>query len=562
MRFDFETSDAASAVEYDARESAFGSLFDRYGAALGDRVRERHHRAHVGERDAGLGTEAQRDREVDLPLDPQLAVEGERVEGDRHRALDHVLDRHQAGVEIAVLDTRDDVGNGPLGRPFARREVVLGEERLLGERPRRTEVRDRSHRQIVFGAPERPRRHCPDRCNVRGIGVWSVRVVLTTRSLQTRRTTDERDAPKTHKEAAMRAALFTETGGPLTIEDLEPTAPGPRDVVVELGASGVCHSDLSLKNGYVGIMPGTILGHEGAGKVLEVGGEVTKVKAGDRIIASFIPACGTCWFCLHDSSHLCDNELAVMMSMRGSRPDGSQYMAMTGLGTFAEQMTCNESSIVKVDTDLPDEQLALIGCGVTTGVGAALNTANVQPGTTVAVIGCGGVGQAVIQGARIAGASRIIAVDPVELKRKTAEQLGATDHVDPNEGDPVAQVQQLTGGRGVDYAFEVIGLPETTLQAYNMIRKGGTAVMVGMTRADAQVTIPTFDLFFNEKTLKGSKYGSGQVRRDFQRFIDLIETGRLDTGAMVSKTIKLDEVNDAFTAMEKGEVIRSVITSF
>jgi len=217
---------------------------------------------------------------------------------------------------------------------------------------------------------------------------------------------------------------------------------------------------------------------------------------------------------------------------------------------------------VKVDTDLPDEQLALIGCGVTTGVGAALNTANVQPGTTVAVIGCGGVGQAVIQGARIAGASRIIAVDPVELKRKTAEQLGATDHVDPSEGDPVAQVQQLTGGRGVDYAFEVIGLPETTLQAYNMIRKGGTAVMVGMTRADAQVTIPTFDLFFNEKTLKGSKYGSGQVRRDFQRFIDLIETGRLDTGAMVSKTIKLDEVNDAFTAMEKGEVIRSVITSF
>ena len=158
------------------------------------------------------------------------------------------------------------------------------------------------------------------------------------------------------------------------------------------------------------------------------------------------------------------------------------------------------------------------------------NTAEVQPGTTVAVIGCGGVGQAVIQGARIAGASRIIAVDPVELKRKTAEQLGATDHVDPNEGDPVAQVQALTGGRGVDYAFEVIGLPETTLQAYNMIRKGGTAIMVGMTRAEAQVTIPTFDLFFNEKTLKGSKYGSGQVRRDFQRFIDLIETGRLDTG--------------------------------
>src|SRR4051812_39238241 len=361
----------------------------------------------------------------------------------------------------------------------------------------------------------------------------------------------------------MRAAVFTETGGQLSIENLDPTPPGPREVVVGLGASGVCHSDLSLKNGYVaGIMPGTILGHEGAGTVAEVGKEVTKVKPGDHIVAAFIPACGTCWFCLHDQSHLCDNEINVMMALRGKRSDGSDYMAMTGLGTFAEAMTCNEQSIVKVDTSVPDEQLALIGCGVTTGVGAALNTAQVQPGTTVAVIGCGGVGQAVIQGARIAGAARIIAVDPVELKRKTAQSLGATDFVDPSAGDPVQQVQELTGGRGVDYAFEVIGLPETLTQAYMMIRKGGTAILVGMTRGDAMVTLPTFHMFFNEKTVKGCKYGSGQVRRDFQRYADLIETGRLDLDSMVSRTIKLDQVNDAFEAMEKGEVIRSVITSF
>src|SRR5262245_10488717 len=237
-------------------------------------------------------------------------------------------------------------------------------------------------------------------------------------------------------------------------------------------------------------------------------------------------------------------------------------MATRGLRPFAEAMPCNVGSIVKLQGALPDEQVALIVCGVTTGVGAALNTAEVQPGSTVAVIGCGGVGQAVIQGARIAGAGRIIAADPAEMKRKTAEQLGATAGVAPGAGDPDAQVQELTGGRGVDYAFEVIGLPETTLQAYNMLRKGGTAIMVGMTRAEAQVTLPTFDLFFNEKTLKGCKYGSGQVRRDFQRFVDLIESGRLDTDTMVSKTIKLDEVNDAFTAMEKGEVILSVITSF
>jgi S-(hydroxymethyl)glutathione dehydrogenase/alcohol dehydrogenase len=361
----------------------------------------------------------------------------------------------------------------------------------------------------------------------------------------------------------MRAALFVETGAPLSIENLEPAPPGPKDVVVQLGASGVCHSDLSLKNGYVaGLMPGTVLGHEGAGTVLEVGSEVGHLKKGDHVVASFIPACGTCWFCLHDQSHLCDTEFEVMMAMRGTRPDGNPFMAMTGLGTFAETMTCNQSSIVKIETDVPDNQLALIGCGVTTGVGAALNTAEVQPGSTVAVIGCGGVGQAVIQGARIAGASRILAIDPVELKRKTAEQVGATDLVDTNAGDPVEQVKALTGGRGVDYAFEVIGLPETTLQAYNMIRKGGTAVMVGMTRAEAELTISTFDLFFNEKTLKGCKYGSGQVRRDFQRFADLIETGRLDTSSMVTRTIGLDDVNEGFRAMEAGEVIRSVITTF
>jgi S-(hydroxymethyl)glutathione dehydrogenase / alcohol dehydrogenase len=360
----------------------------------------------------------------------------------------------------------------------------------------------------------------------------------------------------------MRAAVFTETGGPLSIENIDPAPPGPRDVVVQLGASGVCHSDLSLKNGYVGIMPGTVLGHEGAGTIVEVGKDVVGLAKGDKVVASFIPACGVCYFCLHDQSHLCDTEFEVMVRNRGKRADGSDYTTMTGLGTFSEAMTCDQSSIVKVNTSITDDQLALIGCGVTTGVGAALNTAQVHPGATVAVIGCGGVGQAVIQGARIAGASRIIAVDPVEMKRKEAGRSGATDFVDPGEGDSVAQVQQLTSGRGVDYSFEVIGLPETTLQAFNMIRKGGTAVMVGMTRAEATVTLSTFDLFFNEKTLKGCKYGSGQVRRDFQRFADLIETGRLDTGSMVSRTIKLDEVNDAFRAMEAGEVIRSVITSF
>jgi S-(hydroxymethyl)glutathione dehydrogenase/alcohol dehydrogenase len=305
-----------------------------------------------------------------------------------------------------------------------------------------------------------------------------------------------------------------------------------------------------------------ILGHEGSGVVIEAGPEVSRVRVGDRVIASFIPACGNCFFCLHDQSNLCEQGGETMITPRGTRSDGSTVFGMTGLGTFADVMTTNEASLVRVETDLPSDQLALIGCGVTTGVGAALLTARVQPGATVAVIGCGGVGQSVIQGARIAGASRIFAVDPVELKRKTAEQLGATDLIDPAEGDPIQQVKDATSGRGTDYAFEVIGLPETILSAYNMARKGGEVIIVGMARFDAQFTLPAFGIFFEQKTVRGCKYGSAQVRRDFPRFVDLIETGRLNTSSMVSKTIKLEGVNDAFRAMEAGEVIRSVITTF
>ncbi|HMC52539.1 MAG TPA: Zn-dependent alcohol dehydrogenase, partial [Acidimicrobiales bacterium] len=304
----------------------------------------------------------------------------------------------------------------------------------------------------------------------------------------------------------MRAAIFTGVDEPLSVEKVEPIAPGPRDVVVRVAASGVCHSDLSIARGYVAFPPPTVLGHEGTGEVLEVGREVQRVAVGDTVVASFVPACGSCWFCLRDQSNLCETSLGMSVTPRVRRSDGSQASCMTGLGTFAEAMTVDESSVVKVETDLPPEQLALIGCGVTTGVGAALNTARVRPGSTVAVIGCGGVGQSVLQGARIAGAARIIAVDPVELKRKTAEQLGATDLVDPSKGDPVQQVLDLTGGRGADYSFEVIGLSETVQQAYAMARRGGTAVIVGMPRSESTVTLPGFSLFYDEKKLMGCVY--------------------------------------------------------
>lgn len=358
----------------------------------------------------------------------------------------------------------------------------------------------------------------------------------------------------------MRAAVFLGIGHPVSIEEVTPGEPGPGDVVVEVGASGVCHSDLSVVRGYVPMPPGLILGHEGAGRVVEVGAEVTTVRPGDRVIASFVPACGTCWFCAHEQSHLCERESELILVPRGRRADGSPYWCMTGLGTFGETFTTSEHAVVRVESDLPDVELALIGCGVTTGVGAALNTARVTPGASVAVIGCGGVGQAVIQGARIAGAERIIAIDPVALKRMRAGELGASDAVDPAAGDVVAQVKELTSGRGVDFAFEVVGTPETIVQAYDMTRRGGTVCVVGMNRLDAVFSLPAFNFFYEGKTLLGCKYGSAQVRRDFQRFVGLIESGSLDTRAMVSRTIDLGDVHDAFRAMEAGEVIRSVIT--
>jgi S-(hydroxymethyl)glutathione dehydrogenase / alcohol dehydrogenase len=355
----------------------------------------------------------------------------------------------------------------------------------------------------------------------------------------------------------MRAAVFLERDQPLSIEDVSPIDPGPGDVIVRVTASGVCHSDLSVINGTLPAGP-EILGHEGTGVVESVGGDVTRLKVGDRVIGSFIPACGVCWYCLHDQSNLCAETYPVMFVPRARRADGTELQGFTGLGTFAEMMTVSQHSLVRVETDLPDEQLALIGCGVTTGVGAALNTARVEPGSIVAVIGCGGVGQAVIQGARIAGAARIIAIDPVALKRDSALLFGATDVVDPTDADPIATVRELSGGRGADYAFEVIGTAGTIRQAVDTARPGGMAIMVGVPKLSSEVPIPAMSVL-QEKTIKGCVYGSAQVRREFPRLISLVEQGKLDVGSMVSRTLHLDDVNEAMRAMQAGEVIRSVL---
>jgi S-(hydroxymethyl)glutathione dehydrogenase/alcohol dehydrogenase len=356
----------------------------------------------------------------------------------------------------------------------------------------------------------------------------------------------------------MRAAIFVERGEELSLEDVTALTPASRDVVVHVHASGVCHSDQMVIDRMPGGRP-MILGHEACGVVEWVGDEVSRVKPGERVIVALTPVCGKCWFCVRQETHLCEMGPEVIARPRAERADGSVANAMSGIGSFADVMTVDEASCIPVDTDLPADQLALIGCGFTTGFGAAINTANVYPGATVAVIGCGGVGTSAIQGARVAGASRIIAIDPVEMKRQSALRFGATDDVDPSAGDPVEQVKALTGGRGVDFAFEVVGVEELQLQALEMTRRGGTTVFVGVAGRGAGLELPTLRMVMEDRTVKGSYYGSARVARDFPRFIELIETGRVDLGGMVTKHFSLDDVNHALAAMRDGEVVRGVL---
>jgi S-(hydroxymethyl)glutathione dehydrogenase/alcohol dehydrogenase len=257
-------------------------------------------------------------------------------------------------------------------------------------------------------------------------------------------------------------------------------------------------------------------------------------------------------------SHLCEDTF-LTSAPRARRADGHELTAFASLGGFADMMTSPEASLVTVHTDLPDEQLALIGCAVTTGVGSALNTAAVAPGATVTVVGCGGVGQCVVQGARIAGASRIFVVDPVPMKRQAAAQQGATDLIDPAAGDPVEQIRERTEGRGTDYSFEVVGTPETITTAYNCARRGGIVTIVGMPSIDSTVSFPGLGLFLDAKEIRVSNMGSSQIRHEFPRLVSLVESGRLDLASMVSRRIRLDDVNDALREMERGEIIRSVI---
>lgn len=357
----------------------------------------------------------------------------------------------------------------------------------------------------------------------------------------------------------MRVAVAYSAGSPLVLEDLPVPEVGPHDVLVRLTARGICHTDLNVIDGRSPLPLPTVPGHEGCGIVERVGGQVRGVAAGDRVLASVTPACGTCWWCLGGMSNHCELNPQVKQAHRFTVAGGLRATATCGCGTFAEAMVVHEASVVRVETDLPDEQLALLGCGVTTGLGAALNTARVQPGSSVAVIGCGGVGQSVIQGAHIAGASTIIAVDPVEGRRRASLGAGATHALDPAEGDPVERVLALTEGRGADYTFEVVGRPELMTQAIDMARAEGAVTLVGMPAVGDELRLPALKTIFSGKRIAGSVVGGAQIRRDFPRFIRLAESGRLDLGALVSHRIKLEEINDGLAAAARGEGVRTVV---
>jgi S-(hydroxymethyl)glutathione dehydrogenase/alcohol dehydrogenase len=356
----------------------------------------------------------------------------------------------------------------------------------------------------------------------------------------------------------VRAAVARQVGAPLSVEEIELAAPGRRDVVVRMVASGVCHSDLSVQSGAIPFTFPTVLGHEGAGVVESVGEAVTRVAPGDHVVLTWMPPCRRCFWCLAGQPMLCEAGLAEVLAGPYASVDGTPLVRGLGTATFAERTMVPEGGVVPIDPSVPLELAALVGCALSTGLGAVWRTAEVRPGSSVAVIGCGGVGLAVVQGARLAGAGVIVAVDPVPAKLEMAMCLGATALVDA-AGDVPAAVRQATAGRGADTVFEVVGRPSTIETAFAATRRGGTTVLVGAGSPGDEVRFDAMELFLGAKTLKGCVYGSTDPDRDFPVLVELIRSGAVDASAMVSRRIGLDEVNEAFEAMEAGTVVRSVI---
>jgi S-(hydroxymethyl)glutathione dehydrogenase/alcohol dehydrogenase len=357
----------------------------------------------------------------------------------------------------------------------------------------------------------------------------------------------------------MKAAVLQEIPGQLVIDDVQIDKPDRREVLVRTVAAGCCHSDLHFMEGKYTLPTPAVLGHESAGIIEAVGSDVTYVKPGDHVITCLSVFCGQCDYCMAGKPNLCTKEGVRRAAGQPPRlsKDGVPMLQFAELSSFAEQMLVHEGAIVKIRDDMPLDRAALIGCGVTTGLGAVLNTARVRAGETVAVIGCGGVGLSAIQGAAIAGAGRIFAVDMVESKLKLAESLGATDLVNARDVDAVGTVVEMTAG-GVDHAFEAIGLKVAAEQAFGMLKNGGTATIIGMIPIGQKVEVDGFQ-FLMEKRIQGSMMGSNKFRIDMPRYVDMYLQGKLNLDDMISARLPLTDINSAFESMKTGEIARDVI---
>jgi len=357
----------------------------------------------------------------------------------------------------------------------------------------------------------------------------------------------------------MKAAVLDSVDGHLHVEDIEIDSPQPREVLIRTGASGVCHSDLHFAEGKYNVRMPVVLGHEASGVVEEVGSQVSYVKPGDRVVTCLSTFCGHCDKCLSGRPALC-NRVGVVRA-KGDPPRLSQgnnpITQFSFIASFAEKMLVHEHSLVKIGDDIPMVELALMGCGVITGLGAVFNTAKVKPGSTVAVIGCGGVGLNSVQGASLVGALRIIAIDNSETKLQMAREFGATDVINASLGGVVEKVKELTG-RGVDYSFEAIGVKETAEQAFGMLDTGGVATIIGMIPIGTKIELEGSS-FLGERRIQGSGMGSNRFRIDIPRYLGLYRQGRLRLSELISRQVSLSEINNAFTEIRKGLIARSVI---
>ena len=357
----------------------------------------------------------------------------------------------------------------------------------------------------------------------------------------------------------VRALVLDAVGHPLRLAELELPDPGPGQVRVRLAATGVCHSDLSLARGTLrpAGLP-VVLGHESAGTVVAVGEGVTRTAVGDRVVLCWAPPCGECWFCGAGEPWLCERSSDAAAAPYAAVDGTAVYPGLSTAG-FAEETVVSERAVIAVPDEVPLEQAALVGCAVMTGVGAVLNTARVQAGQSVLVVGLGGVGLSVVQGARLAGAGQVVVVDRSPAKLELARTLGATDVLEAG-GELARQVRGLTGKRGVDHAFDCVGAPATIRGSWGATRRGGTTTIVGIGSKDEQVTFTPLELFHFARVLQGCVYGSVDPYRDIPRLLAHAAAGELDLGALITSRIGLADVDAAFTEMEAGTGARAVIT--